>query len=86
MDLLDPKYNKGEKNTDAQFTTIDLSCIESMMRCLIPGYDEARHYALDYGYDINGSNREPFITEKSCKEIIDWAKKGKNNSHHKIAE
>ena len=75
LDLLDPKYNHGEDNTDAQFVTVDLSCIEAMMRCLIPGYDEARHFSKQYGYEVNGASREPIITADTCKEILNWVKK-----------
>lgn len=74
LDLLDPKYNHGENNREAQFTVIDLSCIETMYRCLLPGYDEARHYALDYGHAM-GDSREPMITKESIKNILAWAKK-----------
>lgn len=75
LDLLDPKYNHGEKNKEAQYTTVDLSFVETMYRCLFPGYDEARHYAKNYGYEVLGISREPTVSSKSIKDILQWAKK-----------
>ena len=74
MDLIDPKYNHG-KDKEAQYTVVDLSLVEAMYRCLFPGYDEARHYALNYGREELEINREPTINEKSIKDILKWAKK-----------
>jgi len=80
LDILDPKYNHGENNKDAQFTTIDLSVIETMLRCLCAGYDEARHYALRYGKEELGLSVEPIITRENIKNILKYAKKtGLNN-------
>lgn len=72
LDMLDPKYNHGENNKDAQYTTIDLSFVEAMYRCLCPGYDEARHYAKTYAREVLGLPYERIVTRQNIEDILKW--------------